>query len=60
MVYEAMTVACRASSLLSCCQLSESMGLTLLGFTVIHDPKCLESAEVDTGVICWGQRLAQG
>lgn len=48
-------MAFRASLLLSHCQLSESMGLTFLGFTVILNPKCLESTAVDTGLVCWRQ-----
>lgn len=46
-------MACIAGLLLSRCQLSETMGFKFLGFTVVHDPKCLGSTEVDTGVIHW-------
>lgn len=42
---------CIAGWLLSCYQLSESVGLTFLGFTVIHYLKCPGSTEVDSGVI---------
>lgn len=47
-VHKAMMVACRATPV---CQLSERIGLELPGPTVLHNPKCLGSMEMDTGVI---------